>query len=306
MLLILLNMLLLVLDTLVLVGQVVSAILETIYRTFRPKAFKDLTGQVAVVTGAGHGIGRCLALQLTQLGVRVACWDLNLKWAESVLDEVEQMGGSGLALKVDVSDREAVRRAALTTRTQLGEVTLLFNNAGIMPCKPLLQHSEKEIEKVFSVNVFSQFWTIYEFLPRMLTLNMGHIVSMSSMAGITGTPNLVPYCASKFALKGLMDALYLELRAQQPDSSVQLTTIHPFTVDTGLAQKPRSRFQSLFSFTSPELAAQMVIEATRRNHEYAFIPSFLCPLSAVVKLLPRAAQIAIYDFLDCACDPHEE
>jgi len=223
-----------------------------------------------------------------------------------VLKELEEQGGSGIALKVDVSDREAVRRAALTTRTQLGEVSLLFNNAGIMPCKPLLSHTEKEVEKVFSVNVMSQFWTIYEFLPRMLVLNMGHIVSMSSTAGITGTPNLVPYCASKFALKGMMDALYLELRANYPDTGVQLTTIHPFIVDTGLAQKPRSRFQNLIPFTSADQAAEMVLEATRSNHEYAYIPSILCFFFAIIKLFPRAAQIAILDFLDCGSDAHDE
>jgi len=68
-----------------------------------------------------------------------------------VAREIDKAGGSGLPVKVDVSDREAVRQAALTSRTQLGEVTLLFNNAGIMPCKPLLSHTEEEVEKVSSV-----------------------------------------------------------------------------------------------------------------------------------------------------------
>jgi len=164
------------------------------------------------------------------------------------------------------------------------------------------------VHQVFAVNVFSQFWCIYEFLPRMLSLDMGHIVCMSSMAGITGTPNLVPYCASKFALKGMMEALFLELRQDRPESKVHLTTIHPFTVDTGLAKKPRSRFQHLapFSFTSAETAASEVLLATRRNYEYAYIPSLLCPLSSLVRLLPRPAQLAITDFLDCAVDPHDE
>jgi len=300
--------LLVALDTLLLLAQIISAVWWAIRDSVSPPQMRPLQGEVAVVTGAGHGIGRCLALQLSKLGVRVACWDLDEKAAVEVVCEIEEQAGSGLPIKVDVSDREAVRKAALTTRTQMGEVTLLFNNAGIMPCKPLLAHSEKEIEKVFAVNVFSQFWCIYEFLPRMITLNMGHIVSMSSMAGVTGTPNLVPYCASKFALRGMMEALYLELRADKPDSKVKLTTIHPFTVDTGLAKKPRSRFQSLapFSFTSPEKAASEVLAATRRNYEYAFIPSFLCPLSAAIRIFPRAAQLAISDFLDCACDPHDD
>lgn len=294
------------LDFLVLLVQILWAVLETVWKIFKPEEMKSLRGEVAVITGAGHGIGRCLAIQLSQLGVRVACWDVNLEGAENVVREVEKLGGSGLPVKVDVSDREAVRRAAQYTRTQMGEVTLLFNNAGIMPCKPLLAHSETEIEKVFAVNVFSQFWTIHEFLPRMITLQMGHIVSMCSVAGVTGTSNLVPYCSSKFAIKGMMDALHMELRATRPDAKVKLTTIHPFTVNTGLAQKPRSRFQSLFSFTSPEQAAEMALGAMRRDHEYAFIPTFLCFFNAVSKMLPRDAQIAILEFLDCGCDSQEE
>merc|ERR1719300_2110614 len=150
----------------------------------------------------------------------------------------------------------------------------------------MLSYSQAELEKIFFVNVFAQFYTVQELLPRMLNLNKGHIIAMSSMAGITGTPNLVPYCSSKFAVKGLMDALFLELRASRPDSNVSMTTIHPFVVDTGLAQKPRSRFQKFIPFTTPEDAAQMIISAMRRNEEYAFIPSFLCFMTAVSKLIP--------------------
>ena len=294
------------LDFSILVLQIVQSYIQVFYRTIKPTEEKQLTGEVAVVTGAGHGIGRELAKQLTALGVRVACWDINKKSAEETVTLLDKYGGHAMAVEVDVSDREAVRSAALTTRSQMGEVTLLFNNAGIMPCKPMFSYSEKEIEKIFAVNVHSQYWTLMEYLPRMISMNKGHIIAMSSMAGITGTPNLVPYCSSKFAVKGLMDALFLELRASRPDSNVSMTTIHPFVVDTGLAQKPRSRFQKFIPFTTPEDAAQMIISAMRRNEEYAFIPSFLCFMTAVSKLIPRAGQLALIDFLDCACDPHDD
>ena len=294
------------LDFSILVLQIVQSYIQVFYRTIKPTEEKQLTGEVAVVTGAGHGIGRELAKQLTALGVRVACWDINKKSAEETVTLLDKYGGQAMAVEVDVSDREAVRSAALTTRSQMGEVTLLFNNAGIMPCKPMFSYSEKEIEKIFAVNVHSQYWTLMEYLPRMISMNKGHIIAMSSMAGITGTPNLVPYCSSKFAVKGLMDALFLELRASRPDSNVSMTTIHPFVVDTGLAQKPRSRFQKFIPFTTPEDATQMIISAMRRNEEYAFIPSFLCFMTAVSKLIPRAGQLALIDFLDCACDPHDD
>jgi len=294
------------LDLAVLIMQIVHSILYELYHTVKSKPEKKLLGEVAVVTGAGHGIGRELAFQLVKLGVRVACWDINKESVKETVDQIEKDGGQAMMVIVDVSDKEDVRQAASVTRNEMGEVTLLFNNAGIMPCKPIFSHSASDIERIFGVNVFSQFWTVMEFLPRMISLNKGHVVAMSSMAGITGTPNLVPYCSSKFAVKGFMDALFLETRATRPEANIYMTTIHPFVVDTGLAQKPRSRFQKFIPFTSPQDAASMIIKAMRRNEEYAFIPSFLCFLTAVNKLIPRSGQLALMDFLDCACDPHDE
>jgi len=300
------QVILFVLDAILLNVQIITSMLETMFRTARPKPQKSLLGEVAVVTGAGHGIGRELAMQLSEMGVKVACWDINRVGCEETVKMLESEGGTGLAVTCDVSNREAVGKAAQFSRVQLGEVSMLFNNAGIMPCKPFLHFSPAEIEKVFSVNVMSQYWTLMEFLPRMASLRRGHIVSMCSMAGVTGTPNLVPYCSSKFAIKGLMDSLFLELRLTHPESNIKMTTIHPFTVDTGLAKKPRSRFQSVLPITSPESAAEQVIVAVRREYEYAYIPAILCPLTAVSKFLPRKAQLAIMDFLDCACDPHDD
>jgi len=293
-------------DVVFLIFYLIFSVIEEIFRQIWPKADKDVRGEVAVVTGAGHGIGRQLALQLVQLGVRVALWDINKTGAEETKKEVEDSGGEAIVLVVDVSDREAVKKAVQETRSQMGEVTLLFNNAGIMPCKPFLNHSQAELEKIFFVNVFAQFYTVQELLPRMLNLNKGHIISMSSMAGITGTPNLVPYCSSKFAVKGFMDALFLEVRSMKPNANIQMTTIHPFVVDTGLAHKPRSRFQDLIPITPPEVAAKKIIKAMLRNYEYEFIPEMLCVVSAVSKLIPRKAQLALLDFLDCACDAHDD
>jgi len=276
---------------LVLLGiKMVGAILEEMFRLVISKEEKVLTGEVALVTGAGHGIGRELAKQLVQLGVKVACWDINKEGVEETVKELEEMGGEAMAAVVDVSDREAVRSAAGLTRSELGEVTLLFNNAGIMPCKPMLEYTEKEIEKIFAVNVYSQYWTVMEFLPTMIGLNKGHIVSLSSIAGITGTPNLVPYCSSKFAVKGFMDALFLEMRENNPNTQINFTTIHPFFVQTGLAKKPKSRFQMLIPFTETKDAARLIISAMRRNFEYEFIPSGLCFLTSATRIFPRAAQ----------------
>ena len=127
--------LLLLLDTALLALQLVWAVAVELYHAVVPHRERELRGEVAVVTGAGRGIGRELALQLAAAGVRVACWDCDKAGADHTAELVERAGGQALPLVVDVSEREAVRRAACSTRQQLGEVFLLFNNAGIMPCK---------------------------------------------------------------------------------------------------------------------------------------------------------------------------
>jgi all-trans-retinol dehydrogenase (NAD+) len=292
-------------DLLVLAVKIIYYTLEMLVLTLYPPKEKDLRGEVAVVTGGGHGIGLEMVRQLTDLGVKIAVWDVNIITARAAVSEITEKKGLGIAVQCDVSDKESVESAVAKTRAELGEVTLLINNAGIMPCKLLLNHSAGDIEKLFKVNVYSHYWTIFEFLPRMLSLDRGHIVCMSSIGGITGTPNLVPYCSSKFALKGLMDGLFQELRAMYPDSKVKTTTIHPFTVDTGLAKKPRTRFNWLIPITSAESAASQTISAIRREYEYSYIPEVLCPIFAIGRLVPRKVQLSMMDFLDCNVEAHE-
>jgi len=206
-----------------------------------------------------------------------------------------------------VSDKKAVEAAANTTVDKLGDVTLLINNAGIMPCKPLLSFSYHEVEQQFSVNILAHFWTIKQFLPRMIEKKEGHIVAMSSVAGVNGAPNLTPYCSTKFAVKGLMDSLFLELRSVFPDSApVKLTTVHPYVVTTGLAKNPSSRFMSILPYTTPHQAAELTLSAVRTNQEQVFIPSFLSPLYRMSKIWPREAQLAVLDYLKISFNTSEK
>lgn len=94
----------------------------------------------------------------------------------------------------------------------VGPVSVLINNVGIMPTRPLLQQTPEEILRTFDINVFSQFWTIQAFLDQMKKQRKGHIIALSSVAGLAGLPNLVPYCATKFAVRGMMEAVYEEIR----------------------------------------------------------------------------------------------
>lgn len=95
---------------------------------------------------------------------------------------------------------------------EVGYISVIVNNAGIMHCHPLLKHSEEEIRSLFDVNVLSHFWIFEAFLPHLLAKGRGHIIALSSISGIIGLNNLVPYCTSKFAVRGLMEALSEEIR----------------------------------------------------------------------------------------------
>lgn len=102
---------------------------------------------------------------------------------------------------------------------EVGDISILVNNAGIMPQHEVLKHNEAEIRKMYEINVFSHYWMFEAFLPKMMEKNEGHIVATSSIAGLVGLNNLVPYCGSKFAVRGSMEALSEELRAHSDGKS---------------------------------------------------------------------------------------
>lgn len=115
---------------------------------------------------------------------------------------------------VDVTNREKVLETGSLVFKDVGAVTILVNNAGIMPQHDFLMHTEGEIRKIIEINTVAHFWMFQAFLPKMIEANRGHIVALSSMAGLMGFQNLVPYCGSKFAVRGIQEAMAEELRCK--------------------------------------------------------------------------------------------
>lgn len=103
-----------------------------------------------------------------------------------------------------MTNREKVLETANKVLAEVGDVTILVNNAGIMPQHSILKHTEAEIRKCFEINALAHCWMFQAFLPRMIEKNHGHIVALSSIAGLIGFNNLVPYCGSKYAVRGMM------------------------------------------------------------------------------------------------------
>ncbi|XP_014208148.1 epidermal retinol dehydrogenase 2 [Copidosoma floridanum] len=290
-------------DVLVLLLKIFYYIVEGVYRFFVPVDEKSVAGEIVLVTGTGHGIGKELALRYASLGATVVCWDINEVSNDETVNEIKKRGGAAAhGYKCDVTNREEVMRMAERVKREVGTVTILINNAGIMPCKPFLDHTTEEIQKVFEINIMSHLWMLKAFLPDMLAKNHGHVVALSSMAGIIGLTNLVPYCATKFAVRGLMEALSEELRVSTSvggtNSNIKFTTVYPYMVDTGLCKNPKIKFPGLMSLVSTQEAVSLIVKAQRRNVDELSIPSHWLSVNYFLRCLPVKAPRAIKDFLD--------
>jgi len=189
-------------------------------------------GGTAVITGGAGGIGRLLAFGLARRGARVVVWDLDEAALERLEAEALERKLDIHGLRCDVSNRAEVYARAKETAERFGQVGLLVNNAGIVSGTKFLDTPDERIEKLMSVNAMAHFWTTKAFLPGMIERGEGHIVAISSAAGIVGVTGLADYCASKFAAFGFAEAIRMELRKTR--SPVRTTIVCPFFIDTGL------------------------------------------------------------------------
>ncbi|XP_063824692.1 short-chain dehydrogenase/reductase family 16C member 6-like isoform X2 [Ostrinia nubilalis] len=274
-----------------------------VYQFFFPKEPKSIKGEIVLITGAGHGMGKETAIRLGGLGATVVCVDINPRGNQDTVNIIQGNKGKAHRYECDVTDRDAINALAEKVRREVGEVTMLVNNAGIMPCKPILETSEKEIRALFDVNILAHLWLLQAFLPHMMETNHGHIIAMSSMAGVVGLRNLVPYCATKFAVRGLMEALHEELREDARDfSGIKLTVICPYIVDTGLCKNPRIKFPGLLKILSPAQAAEKIVDAVQRDYDEITIPSSLYYINMWCRTMPRRVSLYLKDFLDSGLD----
>ncbi|BES92264.1 oxidoreductase activity [Nesidiocoris tenuis] len=287
----------LLVDIFVLWFRSLIAIIEALYATIIPPTEKSVAGEITVITGAGHGIGRELALQYSALGAVVVCLDINDEGNAETVKLIKETGIKRVhAYRCDVTNREEVKTVVAKIVNEVGPITILVNNAGIMPTRSFLDQKPEEIIKTFEVNVFAQFWLLQEILPDMIKRNHGHVVALSSMAGLIGIRNLVPYCASKFAVRGLMEGLVEELREEGKGTNVKFTCIFPYMVNTGLCKKPYVRFDGALGMVSPKAAATAIIGEMRRNNLMATIPSFFMTLNNTIRCLPPKVGQLVKDF----------
>jgi 2-hydroxycyclohexanecarboxyl-CoA dehydrogenase len=188
----------------------------------------SLSGKVAVVTGAGSGIGRAIALQLARDGAAVSVWDLNRAGAEETVAAIEKAGGLAIACVLDASEEREIADAAARTRDELGPVAILINNAGITGFCAFMDIAVDAWDRMIRINLRGPFLCTRALLPDMLAAGWGRIVNISSSSAQTGSRGMAHYVASKSGVIGLTKALAIELAT----SGITVNNIPPGFVDT--------------------------------------------------------------------------
>ncbi len=192
----------------------------------------DLHGRVALVTGAGRGIGRAIALRLSAEGANVAIVDLDPATADTVAAEVVGSGGRAIAIGADVTRADAIERMRDETIAALGPIDILVNNAGINIVKPFLDLSEDEWDRLFAINIRSYWLTARAIAPGMIARGRGKIINAASRAGKTPS-KLSPtgaYATTKHAVIGFTRALAFELARYK----INVNCYCPGVVDTAM------------------------------------------------------------------------
>lgn len=294
----------LLLDLIVFMFRALIHFLRIFAKMCFPVSEKSISGQVAIVTGAGQGMGREIALELGRCGAVVVCVDIREDTNQETMRLVQQQRGLAFAYTCDVCSREEIEDLQKVVKADVGDVTILINNAGILHCRPFLQHTDTQIEDIIQTNLMGQLWMLRAFLPRMLEMDKGSVVSLCSIAGHAGAPHMVPYSASKFAVKGMMEALHQELRAERPGNDIHLMTVSPFIVDTGMIKGAYIRFPSLLNKVSANEASQLIVKNMRKGASILFIPGRYYYLHNFARLLPTEVQWLIGDFIDTGVDVH--
>jgi len=191
-----------------------------------------LAGRVAVVTGASSGIGAGLAAMLAAEGARVVLAARGAAGLEQVAEGIRRDGGTAIPVVTDLNDDGSLGSLLARTRTELGPVDVLVNNAGYAVWKPLEATSMAEWDRTFAVNVRAAAWLCAAVLPGMQAQGFGRIINIGSEAGVAIVPGLAAYCVSKHALRALTEVI----QDANHDNGIKAWVICPGFVDTDMSE----------------------------------------------------------------------
>lgn len=235
---------------------------------------QGFAGKVAVVTGAGSGIGQALAVELGRVGAKVAISDVDADGLAQTEKQLKAIGAPFTADRLDVVEREAFLLYAERVNDHFGKVNQIYNNAGITMFGDIEISQFTEIERVMNVD----FWGVVNgtkaFLPHLIVSGDGHVINVSSVFGLYAVPYQAAYSSAKFAVRAFTQALHQEmLMAGHP---VKVSTVYPGGTKTAFVRNMTAaerlgdvdlvkNFEKRLWSTSPQKAAQVILNGVRKN-----------------------------------------
>ncbi|MHB1921870.1 MAG: 3-ketoacyl-ACP reductase [Chitinophagaceae bacterium] len=227
---------------------------------------ETLNKKIALVTGAGKGIGRAVALALAHEGVHVGLLARSEKDLRAVAEEIKSLGVKISVAPANISEIEEVNNAVKKVQRELGPIDILINNAGTGTFGKFLELEPKVWENMIKVNLFGVYYTTRAVLPQMIERKSGDIINISSTAGKSGNALTSAYSASKFAVFGLTESLMQEVRKH----NIRVTALAPSTVVTDLAYSANLITGDIERVMHPEDLAELIIAQLKLNRR-AFV-----------------------------------
>jgi len=221
-----------------------------------------LQGQVAVVTGAGKGIGAAIARKLAAIGATTVVCGRTRGPLEATVSAINKFGGKAEAIECDVSDIRSVDALAQLVESKLGRVDVLVNNAGIGSFSgPLHELKPEAWDKVLNTNLRGVYYCIRGFAPMMIRAKSGHIINISSLAGKNPLPNGAAYAASKWGLNGLSYSVAEELRAH----NIRVSVICPGSTNTELSPHTGKNMEKMLQPDDVAHVVEMFVSQTSQS-----------------------------------------
>ena len=222
---------------------------------------EQLTSGTWVVTGGSRGIGAAIAIAAARAGGRVAVLGRSTDQLDAVAATITADGGVAAAIRCDVADPDSVRSAIATAETELGPCDVLVNNAGIAPSAPLAKTSNDMWERTMAVNLHGTYYATRAVLGGMIERGRGRVINIASVAGKTGFPYTVAYCASKHAVIGLTRALAQEVATH----GITVNAVCPGWVDTDMVATAVNNIAGKTKLTEEQARASLMARSPQQR-----------------------------------------